>query len=577
MIRQKTANRQLFLLGQAALIFVWLTDLSALAGTDTYYSVYLLCAVASLLCLVDNHHRQAGCSRGQGWAIGLTSAAFSLAVVLANYALFEPLSVLENLFNLLCCLAGGLCVAQPIVLWGLNRLPLAAAGEGRKHPARLFWAVFASIAAIDLLYLFFARYPGVLTTDSITTVEQLLGQQSYDNTMPFWHTMTVKVFVELGMGLFGNINAGVALFHGAQILFMAACFGCCVVTLYQAGLPRWVLVVVYGLYAFQPHHIAYSVTLWKDIPFAGAALLFLAGFYRILRGVGKSVRLNYALLILGGLGLCLWRTNGWYAFAVTTLVLWLLLRRKQKRLLRVMLVLVVVCWLLLNPVLNLLGVKPTNFVEAFAVPMQQVARVVAEGRELSAQQQELLGQIFLMDKLPSSYDPLTVDPVKFECFRYDQVGHILDNLPAYAKLYLELGLRYPGDFLKAWIDETKGYWNGGYFFWIYTKGVGENTLGITASYGENPIASGFAALFRYVEKLPILQGLVSIGLHIWTLIGCGILCLMKKRPEGLLTIPLLVLVAGLWLGSPVYAEFRYAYPVMVSMPLILSVTAYSKN
>lgn len=57
MIRQKTANRQLLLLGQAALIFVWLTDLSALAGTDTYYSVYLLCAVASLLCLVDNHHR----------------------------------------------------------------------------------------------------------------------------------------------------------------------------------------------------------------------------------------------------------------------------------------------------------------------------------------------------------------------------------------------------------------------------------------------------------------------------------------------------------------------------------------
>ena len=31
---------------QALLIYVWLTDLSALAGTDTYYSVYLLCGTA---------------------------------------------------------------------------------------------------------------------------------------------------------------------------------------------------------------------------------------------------------------------------------------------------------------------------------------------------------------------------------------------------------------------------------------------------------------------------------------------------------------------------------------------------
>lgn len=568
---------QTLLLGQAALIFVWLTNLSRLAGTDTYYSVYLLCAVGALLCLGDNYRRRDECSRGQCWGIWLCSAAFSLAVALANYALFEPLTVLENLFNLLCCLAGGLCVAQPLLLWAIHHLPLPTPEQPRSHPARLFWAVFASIAAIDLMYLLFARYPGVLTTDSITTVEQLLGVQPYDNTMPFWHTLTVKLFVQLGMGLFGSLNAGVALFHGAQILFMAACFACCVVTLYQAGVPRWVLAVVYGLYAFQPHHIAYSVTLWKDIPFAGAALLFTAGFYRILRGVGRRAGWNYALLILGGLGLCLWRTNGWYAFAVTTLVLWLLLRRRQKKLLIVMLVLVLVCWVLLHPVLNLLGVKPTNLVEAFAVPMQQVARVAAQGREMTPEQQELLGQIFWLDKLGAAYDPLTVDPVKFECFRYDQVEQILENPAAYAKVYLQLGLRYPADYLKAWVDETKGYWNGGYFFWIYTKGVGENTLGLTACYGENPIASGFAALFRYVEKLPILQPLVSIGLHIWLLIGCFVIGLMKKRPEWLLCVPLLVLVAGLWLGSPVYAEFRYAYPVMVTLPLILGVSAYAKE
>ena len=31
---------------QALLIYIWLTDLSAVAGTDTYYSVYLLLGLA---------------------------------------------------------------------------------------------------------------------------------------------------------------------------------------------------------------------------------------------------------------------------------------------------------------------------------------------------------------------------------------------------------------------------------------------------------------------------------------------------------------------------------------------------
>ena len=44
---------------QAVLVYVWLTDLSALAGTDTYFSVYLLLGVAALLCLWDN--RKGGC------------------------------------------------------------------------------------------------------------------------------------------------------------------------------------------------------------------------------------------------------------------------------------------------------------------------------------------------------------------------------------------------------------------------------------------------------------------------------------------------------------------------------------
>jgi len=566
--------RKSWVLFQVLFIYIWLTVLSSLSVTDTYYSVYLFSAIIGVLCLYDNYkcgRTAVGCER-------ITSAffsmMFSLAVVLANYSLFEPLTVIQNLFDLACCLVGGVFVAYPVLLCCLDRLPLNGCDKKRIHAPLIFSLVFFSVAAIDLAYLLFAHYPGTLTVDSLSTIRELMGDAPYSNIMPFWHTVTVKLFVDMGLALFGDMNAAIAFFHGAQILLMAGCFAFAIMTMYQTGVPSWFLAGAYAVYAFQPHNIVYSVILWKDIPFAAAGLLFITALYRLLKGVGKYQFCNYAVIVFGAAGFSLWRTNGWYAFLVTVLLMLILLGRKQKKLLVLMTVVLILCWILINPVLDILGVTETNFVEAFAVPMQQIARVVSEGRELTTEENALLGEIFWMDKLAVLYNPLTVDPVKFETFRYDQVDYILAHAGDYLKLYFDIGMRYPGDYLKAWIDETKGYWNGGYFFWIYSKEIVENPYGIELSLGNNLIATLFGAAFRYLEKPEFMQPLTSIGLHVWALIGCAVVNARKKREELLLSIPLLVLVAGLWLGSPVYSEFRYAYPVFLGMPLILSATLF---
>ena len=562
---------------RAFFLYIWLTVLAELSVTDTYYSVYLLCAVLGVFCLYDNYKTGRCCEGKQKWALRIFSAVFSASVVFANYELFEPLSVLQNVFEAGCCLAGGYFLGEAVLVYFLDRLPFVTGIDGRKYPKAVFLAVFGTIAFIDLLYLFFDAYPGILTVDSVSTIKQVMHDSSYNNTMPFWHTMTVQLFVRPVLALTGDICAAVACFHVAQILFMAACFAYVMMTLHQMDVPVWCLAGVYAVYAFQPHNIVYSVTLWKDIPFAGAAVLFITALYRLLKGIGKSRFLNYLVFVIGALGFSLWRTNGWYAFLVTVLLMVILMGKRQKKLILLMTIVLVVSWLLINPVLTLLGVKATNMVEAFAVPMQQVARVVSEGRELTDRENELLSEIFWMDKVPDYYDPLTVDPIKFETFRYDQVPHILEHKGDYLKLYVSLGLKYPGDYLKAWIDETKGYWNGGYFFWIYTKQMDANPYGIVNTVEGNLIQKLFAAVFRYLEKPAFLQPLVSIGLHVWALVTCTLVNALKKREEFLLGIPLLVLVAGLWLGTPVYSEFRYAYPIILSMPMILAATVFGKK
>lgn len=576
MLMKQLHWNKLSVIFQALLIYTWLTVLSPLSVTDTYYSVYLLCGALGLMCLYDNYKSRRCCDSKKQWILWLFSGWFSLAVVFANFALFEPLSVLQNLFDGLCCFAGGLCVGKAVLTYLLDRLPFAIGYPARNRTGRVFLLVFGIITLIDLMYLFFGIYPGILTTDSVTTIRQLMGDEAYNNTMPFWHTLTVQPFVKLGLAVFGNMNAAVACFHVAQILFMAGCFAFVIMTLYQIGAPLWFVVGAFCVYAFQPHNIVYAVTLWKDIPFAGATALFITSLYRLLKDVGNKKE-NYAVFLLGALGFSLWRTNGWYAFLVTVMVMVFLLGRTNKRLLILMTAVLMLCWVLLNPVLALLGVSETNLVEAFAVPMQQVARVIWEGRELTPEEAGLLGEIFWLDKIRQLYDPLTVDPIKFETFRYDQVEHIRANAGEYLGLYLSLGLKYPGDYLKAWIEETKGYWNGGYFFWIYTLQMGSNPYGIETAVEPNLIGRLFAAMFRYLEKPAFLQILTSIGLHVWALVSCTLVNILKKKEEFLLSIPLLVLIFGLWLGTPVYSEFRYAYPIFVSMPLILAVTLFAPD
>ena len=562
----KKWNSGFSIAAQALLIYVWLTDLSALAGTDTYYSVYLLLGVAALLCLLDN--RKGGKSRPALWCL---AGLFSVAVVLGNHEIYEPAS-LQNRLNIVMDLLGGFCVGYQILFCMLRRLPLRRDTGERKHPQWVFWGVFAAVALIDLGFLL-ARYPGILTRDSITTVSQAVFG-SYDNTMPYYHTRLVGLFVKLGLALSGDINVGVALFHGFQIGLLATAFACVIATLYQIGVPGWALGLVCFVYALLPYNIVYGVTLWKDVPFGASALLLAAACYRLVKNVGRARKWDYAALTLGTTGMALMRTNGWVALLIAAVLLAVVLRKQNRLLVKVLLAVLVLSWVMIGPVLKSMNVPGTDPVEAFAVPMQQIARVVANGRELTQEQQELLGEVFLMDKLGEVYDPQTVDPVKYETFRYDQVDHIRQNASRYLKLYASIGLRYPGDYLKAWIDETRGYWNGGYSYWIYTLQTEENILGIIQPEGANLLARLYGAWFRFAEKPTALQPLYSIGLQVWILIACCALCGLQGRKQWLIAVPALVLTLGLWLGTPVYAEFRYAYPMMLCAPLVLMTTLF---
>lgn len=565
---------------QTVFIMCWL---AVLADSDALHSVYSLCGIAAVFCMCDNYMQGRVLPRQNKVAVWLMSVLFSVVVVLANYAVFTQVrdpekvsaatNTLQNLLNGICALVGGTFVASNIFTVLLARLPLPISSDTpRNHPGRVFLWVFLSVVLIDFVYLFLDEYPGHVTPDALDQIKQgYYG--NYLNNHPFWHTYWIKLVLSAGYVVFGNANTAVALFSVLQILFVAACFAYTLMTLYQAGIPRWCIALAYVGYVFFPYNIAFSITIGKDVPFSMACLVLVVSLYRILRSMDRKKWVSYLVLGLSAFLLCLSRTNGVLVLLMTGLASLPFLMKRSKLVPAIMAGVLILCLILNGPVLTALGVQETDFTEALSIPLQQLARVVYDECPLSPEDTALLARIFDLEEIPDLYISWVSDSIKLEV-RENDVDYFREHLGDYTKLWLRLGKQYPGEYFKAWVDQTKGYWNGGYDYHQYAEMVEENAFGIAKTGGVGIVSKLFYLYFGLSSHAVFLEPLNSIGLHVWLLAFCLAVNLLKRREEALLSIPTLAIILGLLVATPVFAEFRYAYAVFLTCPMVLPLTLF---
>ena len=567
------------------LILVWI---SRLAETDSLYSAYGLCAIGAVLSLRDNYQKDRSL-RGLGLVIGLLlSALLSLAAALANYPIFQYVredvsgstNTILNAIAVVTTFAGGIVVFFQIFTYAFFRFPVSCEEEDKlcsgKHPARLFGAVMGSLSVIYLIYLLFVAYPGSVTSDAMWQIDQT-WYGNYSVHHPFWHTMCIELFMNLGYWLFKDVNAAAATYNGAQALAAAACFAYAVVTLHQHRLPKLWVGAVYAMFAFLPHHITYSCTMWKDVPFGLTMLVLVVAMFRIMRRVGKSQILNYVMFMVGGIGSAVFRTNGWYALVAAFLILLLFFRKRCRELLIPWLAVLVIGWVMIGPAMTWLNVSRNNFLEGLSVPMQQVARVIVdEDCQLTEEETEMLSRVMDLEMIPKVYWPQCCDPVKSQ-LRHTNQPYFEENFGDYVKLWMDLGRRYPWVYVEAWVEETKGYWNGGYDYYIYAQYVQENDYGMYMVEQDNLIHTLVKAYFTITRETIFFQPFQSIGLNIWILSFLCFLNMVWGRREFLLTMPVIAVVFTLWLTTPVFSEFRYAYSIFTCLPFILPVSLCRKK
>ena len=422
------------------------------------------------------------------------------------------------------------------------------------------------ICLLGWLPYFLYQYPGIMTPDSVNQFEQLLGIIPYSNHHPWMHTLLFKLFYTLGYSLTESMLVGVSCYTFFQMCLLAFSASYFIGTLRYYHIRPGICLALTLFYALIPYHGVFSVTIWKDIPFAAALLLFITAMVRFF---DKIRSWDLVVFLLSGMMVCLFRSNGWYGFLLCVPFLLITFRKKAKLVYPILALILITAAIIKYPVMNAFHVTQPDTIESLSIPTQQVAAVICNDRYLTEEQLSLIENVIDLTYIKELYNPTFADNMK-ELVRAGNQEYLASHKAEFFKLWLQLGLKYPGDYLSAYISQTNGYWYpDSYYLVAEAEGISASSLGVS----HTPLLSGPLVVkakeiaIKLGSMLPLYGTLWSMGVAFWVLIFCvGNTLIRREYQKLILYLPALSLVGTVLIATPVATEFRYVYFLIFSLP-----------
>lgn len=579
---------------RVAMAVAWLALLLPTYGT---YMCYFVMGVAALGATFAHGRERAAAVPFFATLLSMAvSGAFSLAVALGNYKLFRPGKIyggngMISAVVFVTLLVGGWCVMRAILEYVYQMGDGLPAGSGKypfdaRRAKRWMFTSIVLVFAVQLFYLVFCRFPGGLQYDFFDQLHQVISGE-FSNHHPVYHTMWIDLSYRVA-GMFTNrLEMTAFLLALFQIAVYAKAVAYVVVTLYEIGAPRKALIVLLAVYLFYPYHFFFGSYLNKDSLFTYAALIFVTALFRTARQLGNG-RANCVFLFLGGLGLALLRSNGWVALALVQVGVFLSKINEKRRLLVSIGIILAVSALMKGSLtiffnggrsdgmLSDVTIEAVEYSEGLSIPIQQVARVICEGRELTEEQEALCNQLVDVEYVRENYNYWRSDEMKGQIQFWGRDAYMEAHKGEYLRLWVELGLKYPVDYLCAWVDMTSGYWNMAAGTSAYANLPYENDLQVENHVVLPGINEMINAVLLAFQQNKVLHVFLNIGLHFWVMVLLFLAGIWRKRGEEVLCVPALAIVCTLLVATPLNGEPRYVYLLYATLPLIVAVMVCDK-
>ena len=467
----------------------------------------------------------------------------------------------------------------------------------RNHKDRTYYWICVGLLLLCFLPVFLAYYPGPLAYDiahqlvqgplaaASTNPEVVSRAVAFSTPNPLPHTLYMEFFyfilgekVFIPLGLSGNAahTLAIALSNILQMFIVALCCSLLHQLLYRLNWKKPLRIFLLLFNGLLPTISLMAITTTKDTLFSAFLVVLVTALcYFELTPDYKG---RIPMLIIGLLMSCLMRHNGIYGVLIMLVVSSLhLLRQHRKNAVTLIAVTIVtsICYFGISNGLRIgldaLGGNPN---EMLAVPYQQVACVYKHQSLHDTLSESDKEAILTFIPNADNYNPATMDSVKMG-------AHASDNYGEFFKLYLQLLVRYPGDYIQSFLDLTRGYWYfmDDSFTDVYGAAIESRSGCLLTGYADGfevvhksllpPLEAVYERLFSNNSylKMFLLRLLMSPALYLWAII-LPVFYGMENKQGSLITPTSLVLAIILtYLAGPC-ALLRYALPYILCVPAV---------
>ena len=542
------------------------------------------------------------------WCI-LFACLFALCTFFGQIFMVNPfwnvyLTGTHQLIKDICFLGsyGAACFFAMLALWAaLKQLVIPVSGlqrfSGRKRA--LLYFLIIMICWIPVYYIF---WPGNLKGDMVVQILQYFhfpthfqahwisdGKKViFTNDHPFLQTIIFGAFMDLGHML-GRNELGVGLYVLLQLVGFAAAVSAFLVSLDYFDTPAKLTRTALILYALAPPYVIHAVLISGDSALTLFFLLFMLSCFWIYKTKGEILS-NKAftaftfiiiLLFCGSKNQCI------YIVVLAGLLMLIVFRKHWKKvLITVFIPLLVFEVLYMGVLFKVMHVERVGSQEALSLFFQQTARTVKyHENELTDEQKEAIDAVLDLDSMAESYNPDLADPVKK---KFNQKASRAD-LIRYFKVWFEMGLRYPGEYIQSFLDSvweyyypikppeaSKFYWDNYSLDQIWGSGWIHRTVPykfFEERWFSQPSATedfrdGYRQIAKTFNELPLLSWLSYPGTVMWIALMLLLLLLLFKDYHSLGAFFPVLLVFAICLLSPKNGNYRYMLPNGFILPVM---------
>lgn len=389
--------------------------------------------------------------------------------------------------------------------------------------------------------------------------------------------MIIKAIYHMGEAVLNSPNRAIALYSLCSMSMLSAAFATSISYLYNRGVKRGWLLLGLAFYALSPVNGIYSVTMWKDIPFAVAVLFYMILLCKLLDHLkrGKNQIGYWIAFVVCSFFVCFLRSNGLYVFFFMIPILLVTFRRQYRSVLISIAAVIVMIAIYKGPVFRYFDVAEPDMIESLSIPAQQMAAVICYGGYIEDKDLQMLEAIVDIDKVPEAYGGSVgcSDAVKNLVRETDNQQFLADHGREFMSIWLRTGIRNPYYYFKAYVDETKGFWchDGTLYMGVWATYLFEALNGV-GIYRQCKMPDSMADMIPNMLAWYRIhfQKYYSCAFFIYIVLFCIIESCRQKNEKWPAIMPLLGIWLTLLIATPICSDIRYIYAVYTAVPFTLS-------